>query len=776
MLLERERDEVGWVLLRFLFSVMAFVAGVCVLQQMPVLPRVWPFLLLSLIGGWMVWRCRVAQWFGLALALFCLGFAYANLRASGRIADRLSPSLEGQTMSIEGYVAGLPQATRFGARFLFVPTQSSSAPALLPRRIQMSWYGDKDRVQAGERWRLQIKLKRVHGQVNPGGFDLESWFLQQNIGATATVQRGEKLVGFASAAWLSRLRAALRERVHKALADAPYTGVIVALSIGEQSGISPTQWQRFAATGITHLISISGLHITLLAGLCAGLTQFIWRRIPYLAARIGAPRAALWGGVLAALIYSALAGMAVPTQRTLLMLVVAALGIWRARGMAISAIWASALLVVVLVDPFSVLSVGFWLSFMTVGVLLWVGSNRIGDAPKWQSWLRAQGAATLGSAPILLVVFGQLPLLSPLANGFAIPIVSMLVTPLALAGLLDPTGYLLRAAERLFAGTDYLLSLCAALPLNQWNFSMPPAWTLLPAAVGVALCLAPRGIAMRLLGVVFLLPLAVIRPPPLAENAFRASVLDVGQGLSVLVETRSRSLVFDVGQVPNGERTLLPALRAAGLGRIDTLVLSHNDSDHVGSAAAVLAAWPVGQVRHSLPDDLPWLQLAPQRQPCMAGDSWQQDGVRFAFLWPPAGFSSKSDNARSCVLLIDNGQHRMLIPADLGGPEEAQLVATALPQIDIVVAGHHGGKGSSSAEMIAAIQPKYAVFSVGYRNQFKHPRSDTLARYSAAGTEILRTDHNGALIFEVGKQISVRRWRDETLRYWYTLPDTETAH
>lgn len=763
------------MLLRFLLSIMAFVAGVCALQRMPVLPPVWPFGLLILLLIFLLWRGVRWRLLWLVLALAVLGFAYADIRAGWRMADRIAPELEGQSISLEGYVAGLPQATKFGSRFVFVPSKVLSEGVVLPRQLQLSWYGDKDRVHAGERWRVQIKPKRVHGQVNPGGFDLESWFLQQDIGATATVQNGEKLAGFATAAWLSRIRAALRERVQSALPDAPYAGVIVALTIGDQGGITPEQWQRFAATGITHLISISGLHITLLAGLLAFVTQFCWRRIPYLAARIAAPRAALWGGLLAALVYSALAGMAVPTQRTLLMLVVAAICVWRARGMATSAIWASALAVVVMVDPFAVLSVGFWLSFMTVGVLLWAGTNRVGDGLKWQGWVKAQAAATLGSAPILMVVFGQLPLVSPLANGFAIPIVSMLVTPLALAGLCDPTGYALLAAERLFALTDWLLLLCASLPFNRWTFSMPPTWTLLPAAVGVAIWLAPRGLQFRLLGVVFLLPLCVVRPAALPVQSFRATVLDVGQGLSVLVETRHSALVFDVGQIPNGERTLLPALRAAGRSQIDTLVLSHNDNDHVGSTAAVLAAWPVGDVRHSLPDDLPWLQLVPQRKQCMAGESWQQDGVRFSFLWPPAGFTSKADNARSCVLLIDNGQHRMLIPADLGGGEEAQMVADGLPQIDIVVAGHHGGKGSSSAEMIAAMQPKYAVFSAGYRNQFKHPRSDTLARYAAAGAENLRTDESGALVFEVGNEIKIQRWRATTLRYWYTLPSAEMA-
>lgn len=755
------------MLLRYFTLVFAYVAGVCVLQRQPVLPLAWPFLLAA--GTLLVaaFYCRRIRTFFLIGAVALLGFAYAGWRADLRLADRLPATLEGQSIEVEGYVSDLPQLTRFGQRFLFAPEKVITADARLPGKIQVNWYGDKTRVQAGERWRLQIKPKLPHGQVNPGGFDLESWFLQQGIGATASVQHGQKLAGMADAAWLARIRSSLRQRIQIALPDAPYAGAIIALTVGDQGGIPPEQWRRFSATGVTHLISISGLHITLLAGLIAMLTNVIWRRIPYAVSRFGAPRAALLAGFVTALAYCALAGMAVPTQRTLLMLAVAALCLWRARPAATSAIWVTALGVVVLIDPFAVLSVGFWLSFITVGALLWAGANRLGEAPKWHGWLLAQWAATIGSAPILLVVFGQLPLVSPLANAFAIPLVSMLVTPLALAGLADPSGYLLLGAERLFALTDWLLIQCTHLPANAWTFALPPLWTLLPATFGVALLLAPRGVPGRALGIVFLLPLFVLRPEPMAEKTFRATVLDVGQGLSVLVETRQSALLFDVGQIPNGERVALPALRTAGRNQLDTLLLSHSDNDHVGSAEMLLAQWPVALVRHSLPDDLPWLQPVKTKRRCVAGDSWQQDGVTFSILWPPEGYAGKDDNAKSCVLLVDNGSHRLLIPADLGGREEAQLVANGLPQTDIIAAGHHGGKGSSSAALIAAIQPKYAVFSAGYRNQFGHPRADTLERYATAGTTNLRTDQSGALVFDVDEKIKLMKWREAKRRYWH---------
>lgn len=756
------------MLLRYLILIASFVAGVCLLQRQPVLPPSWPFLLATVfwaVLGWKRVRWRTPL---LALALFCAGFGYADWNAQRRLADWLPLDLESRPVAVEGYVSDLPQATRYGTRFLFTPTQTDVP---LPSKIQVNWYGQKDRVQAGERWRLTLKLKRPHGQINPGGFDLEGWFLQQGIGATASVRSGEKLEGLEVAAWLARTRSALRDRVNAALPEAPYVGVIVALTVGDQGNIPQEQWRRYAATGVTHLISISGLHITMLAGFAAWLVNFFWRRIPALAGRFGAPRAALLAAISTALVYCALAGMAVPTQRTLFMLSTAAFCLWRARPAATSAIWACALAVVVLFDPFSVLSVGFWLSFLTVGALLWAGGNRVGEGLKWQGWVSAQWAATIGSAPILLVVFGQLPLVSPLANSVAIPLVSMGVTPLALAGLFEPTGTLLYLAERLYAATDWLLILCASLPESVWTMTPPPLWTLLPAALGVALLLAPRGVPGKALVGIFLLPLFVLRPASLPEGSYRATVLDVGQGLSVLVETRQSALMFDPGLAPNGERIGIPALRAWGRSRLDTLVLSHNDSDHVGSAESVLTQLPIGQVVHSLPDDLPWLAPIKEQRRCMSGEGWSYDGVRFSLLWPPDGFQHKDKNNMSCVLLVDNGQHRMLIPADLGGRSEGQLVVNGLPQADIVVAAHHGGKGSSAQAFVDAIQPRYAVFSVGYRNRFNHPRPEILERYATAGAINLRTDESGALVFDVGKEIKVVRWREARRRYWYTLPE-----
>lgn len=762
------------MLSRYLLCIACFVLGVIALQQQASLPPWW----WAVVGVCSALSLLLVRYFSirtLAMALLAasLGFAWAQWRAEVRMAQRIPSNLVGQTVLVEGYISGLPQLSRFGPRFVFTPEQPI-ADGWQPQRIQVNANSKHGLFYAGERLSLKLRLKPIHGVVNPAGFDLESWFLQQNIAAVGSVKSVERLNDFASAAWLVRIRAYLREQIVRALPDAPYQGVIVALTIGDQGGIPKPQWQRFAQTGITHLISISGLHITLLAAFSASAVLFVWRRIPRLAQRFAAQRAALIAGVITALVYSLLAGMAVPTQRTVLMLLVAALCLWRAKPMAKSAIWAAALMAVVVFDPFAVLSVGFWLSFGVVGFLIWAGANRMGKIQQWQVWVGTQWAATVASMPILLVVFGQFPLVSPLANAVAIPVVSMLVTPLALLGVLEPSGTLLMWAERIFSWVDWLLQWCLSLPMVDLKINTPSVSILPLAMLGIALLLLPRGIPARWLGWVMILPLFFTPKPAIPENVFVAHVLDVGQGLSVLVQTKNHALLFDTGHAVNGERVLLPVMRQVGIHSLDKLILSHNDADHIGAAPVLLGqeegarAFPIQKILHSLPPLQPLLVTPIAQEICQAGQSWQWDGVQFSILWLQPSYVALNNNASSCVLRVHNAQHSLLIPADIGRLEEGELVAAGLSPTDIVIAPHHGSKTSSSALFIQTLQPQYTVFSAGYMNHFRHPHPDVVARYNAAGSVLQRTDQMGAIRFTVGEAIQVQQQRAVAPRYWYT--------
>lgn len=750
------------MLLRYLLILTAWAAGISALQVQAAIPSTACLATLFLPGACAL-AVRRIRLLGAVLLALALGFAYAALRAEFRLADRLPASLEGQTLTVRGHIADLPQTSRYGQRFILAPDKPAAAD--IPSRIQVNWYGNPPYLEAGQRWELQLRLKRPHGTQNPGSFDAEAWLLQQRIGATASVRAGTALPRHGEDAWLARLRDHLRQHLRSTLGNAPYAGVIIALAIGDQGGIPAQQWQRFANTGITHLVSISGLHITLLATLAALATRSLWRRSATLCACISAPRAALLAGVFTAIAYSLMAGMTIPTQRTLLMLLVTAGGLWRARPMPASAIWLSALALVLLFDPFAPLSPGFWLSFLAVGALLWAGLRPLGNMPRWRGWLSAQWAATLATGPLLMLWFGQLPLYSPLANAFAIPVVSLLVTPLTLAGLVDPSGLLLQAAERLFALTDWLLGHIEQWPGARGGLLMPPVWSMLPASLGVLILLSPHGLPGRWLGSFGLLPLFVPHSHPLPAGEFEIRILDVGQGQAVLVRTQQHQLLFDTGP-PGSERSILPALRQHGHQALDILVLSHNDKDHTGAADGLLPQLANTSIVHSLPDNHPLL-AGHKAKRCTGGESWNWDGVTLRWLWPPAGFSG-SDNAGSCVLLVDNGRQRVLIPADIGQAEERSLLAEALPRVDVLLAAHHGSKSSSGTDWVATLAPQHVIFSAGYLNRFRHPHPDTVARFATVGSRCWLSARDGSILIQSGPEIRVRSWRKQHPRYWYT--------
>ncbi|QDQ26061.1 DNA internalization-related competence protein ComEC/Rec2 [Chitinimonas arctica] len=770
-------------------AIFAFVLGVVWLQCQPGLPGggIWlPATILPVVAYALRGRSALA---GYAALLSCLlvGAAYAGWRAESRLAGWLPHTLENHPILVTGVITGLPQSTPFGQHFRLA---TEHPPRGTPSLLLLSDYArPASDWRPGQRWRLTVKLKRPHGSINPGGYDYEAWLLAEGIGASGSVDRRARValdafvptpvhLLHAARAWLAR-------RIRHALGGRPYAEVIVALVIGEQAGITPDQWTLFRATGITHLVSISGLHITLVAGLLGGLAGWLWRRSARLCLLQPARKVALLAGVLAALAYSLLAGFSVPTQRTFFMLTVAAVALLSMRSLAVADIWTLALGLTVGFDPWAVLSAGFWLSYLTVGAMLWALAGSAGEPQGWRAklylWGQVQWAATLGSLPLLLALFQQFPLSSPLANAVAIPLVSSVATPLALAGSLEPSGWLLYLAEWVLQFAFRLITPLAAAT-TLWSQAAPAYWSMVPAAVGVAVLLLPRGVPARLLAGMLLLPVLLPRLPVLPAGSYRVTIFDVGQGLSVLLQTAGHAMLFDSGTASGGGRVLPGALRAAGVRHLDLLLLSHDDSDHTGGASAVLAEVDVAGLRGVPPhrETLPAGFRLPPRAPCRAGESWSWDGVHFDMLHPPARQrAAASDNASSCVLRVQGSGGRLLLPADIGRPEEAALLTKAPSgnpgaqlRADVLVMPHHGSAGSSSTDFVAAVSPRLAVATVGYLNGFRHPRPDVLKRYAAQGSTVWRTDLDGAVRIEFGPPgWQAERWRAAHRRYWFEVED-----
>jgi competence protein ComEC len=779
--------------------ILAFACGIGFLQLQADLPGL-SFLALTsataLIGiavfarrtHWSAHLLRVA-------ACAVLGFAWAAWLAQGRLADQLPEAWEGRDVQVIGVVAALPQSFGRGERFEFVVESvesaepvgnaKSAAPALspvIPRRIMLSWYHgwvddewhEGGAIRPGERWRFTVRLKRPHGNANPHGFDYEAWLFERGIRATGYVrpkreaQRLDTFVARPDYA-VEWLRDVIRSRFTTVLPDAPYLGVLIALTVGDQRVIPGPQWKVFNRTGITHLVSISGLHVTMLAALFAALAGWLWRRSERLMLLLPAQKAAVVVGWLTAFSYALLAGFAVPAQRTLYMLTVVALALWSGRNLGASRTLLLALLVVLVLDPWAVLSAGFWLSFGAVSLLFFVGTARVGEASGWRAtlaqWGATQWAVTVGSLPLLLLLFQQFSLVSPLANALAIPFVSFVITPLALFFAAVPWPPLLHFDHWLMVQMMLVLEWLAQWPV--WQQAAPPLWASLVAGLGVVWLLLPRGFPARWIGLCLLLPALFWPPPRPAAGEAWVEVLDVGQGLAVLVRTAQHTLLYDTGPLYSaesdaGQRIVVPYLRATGVERLDALVVTHRDSDHSGGVVAIQDAVPIVRMLTSMPE------LAGER--CAAGQVWEWDGVRFTMLHPlTADYEIKDlkTNNMSCVLRVENAAGSVLLTADIEARDEKLLLASApaLLRSDVLLVPHHGSRTSSTPEFVAAVGARDVIFPVGYRNRFNHPRADIVERY--AGSRLWRSDHDGAVRIALADVIELSAYRREHRRYWH---------
>jgi competence protein ComEC len=782
-----------------LLAPLAFVAGVGLLQIQPQLPHPVASLWLAVPAVLLAATCaarsapQFARRLAWALTAAGVGFHWAALLATSRMAEELPLAWEGRDLEVIAVVARLPQSFERGMRFELDIEHVRTPDAVVPKRVLVSWYGSWRRdagevelpaLRPGERWQLTLRLRRPHGTANPHGFDYEAWLLERGIRATGYVRpqaAPQRLDAFVvrPSYMIERLREGIRSRILAALAEEPYAGVIAALVMGDQRAIPAAQWTVFTRTGVNHLMSISGLHVTMIAALMFALVHAAWRRSARLCLRLPARRAAVLAGLAAALGYAAIAGFAVPAQRTVYMLGVMAAALWLGQISSAATVLALALFAVSVLDPWAPLAPGFWLSFGAVALILYVGVGSL-RPPHWlRGWAQTQWAVTLGLVPLLLAMFQQVSLVSPAANACAIPLISLVVVPAALVGTVLSLDFVLHAAHGAMAVVMTVLQWLAAVPAAVWQQHAPPPWTVGVALCGIAWMLLPRGFPARWIGAAGLLPLFLILPPPPAHGGLRMAVLDVGQGLAVVLRTRNHALLYDTGpglapDADSGSRIVVPFLRATGTRRLDGLVVSHADNDHAGGAASVLAATPVGWLASALPAAHPLHLLAEESIACQAGQRWEWDGVRFEMLHPHPGHEAErmKANNRSCVLKVTAAGKRVLLTGDVEARAERGMLSASLPlQAEILLVPHHGSITSSTPEFVASVRPQWAVVSVGYRNRFGHPRREVVERYRAIGSRILRSDLQGALLFEIDAAgIRVALAREVRRRYWQDPP------
>ncbi len=803
---------------------------------------------IAMLVGVLGWTWRGSNWLVVVMAVF-LGFGLTSWRAAVFARDALNPALEGQDLMVTGVVRSMPQRTDEALRFRLdvASAMQDGRPVTLPSQILLGWYAgfggrsslpdenttDPDEwalalqrqpqnLRAGERWQMTVRLKAPHGNSNPHGFDYELWLWEQGIQATGYVRTGVRndppvRVAATWAYPMERARQSVREAIFQRVSDRQLAGVLAALVVGDQAAIERADWDVFRTTGVAHLMSISGLHITMFAWVASLAVAASWRRSVRLTPRLCLAMPACTAGALGGLVlaggYALFSGWGVPAQRTIWMLaVVVALRVAGRRWPPLTT-WLLAMAVVVAADPWALMQAGFWLSFVAVGVLFATdsaahrsleqapadgveGESKAGHIGGWRwrlfgglawrrtsraviSGLREQWVVTLALTPLSLLLFNQVSLVGLLANAVAIPWVTLVVTPLAMAGVVWAP--LWDAAAWAVGGLTLLLQALSAFPMASLSVASAPLWAAVAGVLGGLLLAMRLPLAWRLLGLPLLLPVLCWQPPGVPVGQFELLAADVGQGNAVLVRTASHSLLYDTGprysqDSDAGQRVLVPLLRALGT-QVDVLMLSHRDTDHIGGAPAVLAAQPRARLISSI-EDQHALQLQRRATRCVAGQRWVWDGVTFEVLHPAstdygeAGQAPKS-NAMSCVLRVANGTQAALLAGDIEQPQEAHLEAQQtepggrLLKSDVLLVPHHGSKTSSSLAFLDAVQPRIALAQAGYRNRFNHPVPAVMARYEERRIRVVASPACGAVLWRSDKPEDVRCQRENAPRYWH---------
>jgi competence protein ComEC len=733
------------------------------------------------VASWLSWVCLLLVWpawrrFGhlaAAGAAFFAGVLF-TLAAAGSLLAETPDFSRRIDCEVEGTVRGLPDERSSHSRFMLsIDSARASDPhpaggrrvcASLARggHLRLSHYAreeDRDPVRSGYRYRLTARLKPLHEMANPGGFDYRRWLFRHRVLATGYLRDAPVSLGPSGgpAAMVDRLRAASRARLRATLEQTAgmwsgpegraAQGLLPGLAIGDRSGLDDRQWELLLATGTNHLLAISGLHVGMVALLAGGLLRFLWPRarpnsaVPAQRVAAGAAVAAAWG-------YALLAGLSIPTLRAALMLSILLAGVLARRRWRWFDLWLLAVIAVLLVDPMAPLDMGFWLSFAAVLLILAairVRPTRVG----LPGLLRLQWLLMLGLLPLTWALFDRVAFASLPANLVAVPLVSLLLTPLSLLILALSWLFGPGVAAWPAAGLGYLGH--ALFLLLEWLVDVfpdsvrasPPMPALLLFSVGMGWWLLPRGWPGKPLAALLVLPAILWPTPRPAPGTFEALVMDVGQGEAVLLRTAEHDLLYDAGprwgDFDTGEAVVLPTLRALGVDRLDRIVVSHTAGDHVGGLAAVRERYPDAGIAGAT---RPGFGItADEAVGCAHGEDWTLDGVRFTLLQAPGATA----NDRSCLLRLAGDRQSLLLTGDIEREAERWLSRHADVSADVVVVPHHGSATSSTPAFVAATGARTAVVSAGFLNRWDHPRPEVVARWQDAGARVLRTDRDGAI-------------------------------
>ena len=717
---------------------------------------------------------------------FVIGMVWLTLRAEALLAPEFPQHLERQTITVTGVIDSIPQIQGKSLKFMFDVESidmidDDGEGVAFTARVLLRWRSPEISLHVGERWQLTVRLKRPHGYRNAGSFDYEAWLFRRGIRAKGYVvsKYPAKQLAPASGYWLQTQRQSLDRFISTIIPDHPMRGVIKGLSLGMRSDISSEQWKVLRKTGTNHLLAISGLHIGLMAGIGFFLGRAFWR-MSYRAKPLG--NAIQYGSsvsIIFALTYSALAGFTIPTQRALIMLTIVLVTLLLRRLIRPGHSLMMALLIILIVDPLAVSDVGFWLSFIAVTMIIIFlyrdDSTNSNIFKTLAGWFHIQLVLAITLLPFVVAFFGQASIISPISNFFAIPLIGLMVVPLILfASLLFFIG-IEGASSMVFELVARLLSIIwqglewfSNISWSIWTQHQPSSAALSLIVLGLVIMALRIPVALRAVGLFAFLPFLTTTSAMPTTGEFRVTVLDVGQGLSVVVKTSNHVLLYDTGARVSrnynlGDAVVAPYLRAQGIEFIDTLVISHSDNDHIGGLHSIIDQFETGR---RLTSDT---AAVPGSQACIRGQQWHWDGVDFRVL-SPGETVHKKKNDRSCVILIRSNTGSMLLTGDIGKSVERDIVDREQDQlkVDVLLVPHQGSKTSSSTELLNQTRPQLAVVATGYLNRYRHPAQSVMDRYRKSGIPVINTSEAGSVSIEFTDQgVVTERYLDHHNRYWY---------
>ncbi|EKD71357.1 MAG: hypothetical protein ACD_46C00203G0008 [uncultured bacterium] len=756
-----------------IFHAIAFLCGDLLLQQFKQLPSLMLMSVILLLCGLVAYQFHRIRIISIS---FLLGLLWAYHTAFSQLAWQLPSEIENKNITIGGYIASLPVVSTYQAHFLFAVESLENKKINPTRLIYLSWRDVPHELKVGDKWKLSVRLKRIHGLQNPGGFDYEAYALQAGIRASGyVINRENKLLSHSHRYVINQIRQYLQQKIQLILPTSPTAIWLPALMIGERTNVPQAYWEVLRKTGTNHLMAIAGLHLGIITGLAHQLFFWIWTRFSTLVLLMPAQYVSAILALIIAIIYSALAGFSLPTQRASIMFAIYILMLLSQRKIRAWDGLGFALITVLIINPLTILSESFWLSFGTIALIIFGMSGRLAPTGWWWKWGRMQWVIGIGLIPLTLFFFQACSAASFLANTIAIPWLGFCILPLCFLSVIfifssSISSIFLWLADKNLALLWGVLTWFSSLNFAVWTHAIPSIFMLILTIIGVIFLLLPRGFSGKFLGIFFLLPLIFYEPQRPQENEFWLSLLDVGQGLSAVVQTKNHLLIFDAGPKFNdsfdaGENVILPFLGLIYRHQIDALVVSHGDNDHIGGTGALIKNLPIRSIYTSVPEKFSLKNV----YFCLAGMRWQWDGVMFSFLYPTPD-TLQLTNDSSCVLRIDNGKQSLLLTGDIEKFSEQFLLANQnkyLPST-VMIAPHHGSKTSGEKKFITAVHPQYILYATGYLNRYHFPHDSVMSSYDEIHTAQLNTAKTGEIELQFSNNLNQPvLYRQINQHYWF---------